>query len=242
MEKVGVIVEARMTSSRFPGKHLKMVNNDPILALLLKRLRTIKNVDQVILATTTNNSDNVLVEMANNLGIKTYRGDEFDVLKRVVKAAQYYNLDIICEVTGDCPLIDLDLVENLIANRLLNPNIDYLNNGKAGLPDGMGCQVFSTTALVKSEILTSDPFDREHVTTHIKKNPKLFNILYLVPQKKHQLPHLRFTLDYYEDYIFIKKIFEEIHGVINLDKIIELTARDLPWVKAFNDFRKAMDL
>jgi spore coat polysaccharide biosynthesis protein SpsF (cytidylyltransferase family) len=80
------------------------------------------------------------------------------------------------------------------------------------------------------------------IIIHIEIHNKLFNILYLVPQKKHQLPHLRFTLDYNEDYIFIKKIFEEIHGVIDLDKIIELTARDLPWVKAFNDFRKAMDL
>ena len=206
--KVGAIVEARMTSSRLLGKHLLPVLGEPIIGHLIHRLRSIPLIDEVIVAMTVRPEDDVLDQFVKSVGASVFRGDEDDVMGRVLSAAQNSKIDIICEVTGDCPLIDIDLTEQVIKTYLSN-DADYINNGKfGGLPDGMSCQVFSTDTLEKSESMTKEPLDREHVTLHIKRNPQLFRAIYLVAERSIQWSELAVTLDERSDYELIKRIIE----------------------------------
>lgn len=206
--KVGAIVEARMTSSRLPGKHLLPVLGEPIIGHLINRLRSIPLIDEVIVAMTLRPEDDVLENYVTTIGASVFRGEEDDVMGRVLSAAQNSKTDIICEVTGDCPIIDVSLTEQVIKTYFAN-EASYVNNGKfSGLPDGMSCQVFSTETLAKSAFMTKEPLDREHVTLHIKRNPELFRAIYLVAEKFIQWPELAVTLDERSDYELIKRIIE----------------------------------
>ena len=206
-KKIAAIVEARMTSSRLPGKHLMEVLGAPILSYLLDRLKTVESIDTIIIATTKNSTDDVLVEFAKQNKVEVYRGDEDDVMGRVLDAAKYFKADIICEVTGDCPIIDPQLVEQIIQTYLYN-NVAYVNNGRQGLPDGMGAQVFSTSTLAHSESQTKESLDREHVTLHIRNNPEIYSHIYLIAPYDLYWPELGLTLDEATDFKLLKKIIE----------------------------------
>ena len=120
VNKVGVIVEARSNSSRLPNKHFLKVLKKPILEHLVNRLKKISNVNKIIIATTTKKNDDKICKIAKKLGIDFFRGSEENVSQRVLKAAQKFNLKIICRVTGDCPIIDPFLTEQLIDTFLIN--------------------------------------------------------------------------------------------------------------------------
>ena len=209
MSKIIVaIIEARMTSSRLPGKHLMEADGKPMLSHLVERLSKVKILNEIIIATTINSQDDVLEDLAHSLKIGIFRGSENDVMGRVVSAGEKYNADIICEVTGDCPIIDHELVAQTIDSFLLS-EVDYAQYGcKGGLPDGMGSQVFYLEALQRSEKMTSQDYDREHVTPHIINNPDLFSSLYINAPDELRYPDIAVTLDEYQDYVLIKKIIE----------------------------------
>ena len=196
-----------MSTSRLPGKHLMEVLGAPILSYLVDRLKTVESIDTIIIATTKNSTDDVLVEFAKQNKVEVYRGDEYDVMGRVLDAAKYFKVDIICEVTGDCPIIDPQLVEQIIQTYLYN-NVSYVNNGRQGLPDGMGAQVFSTSTLAHSESQTNEPLDREHVTLHIRNHPEIYSHIYLIAPYDLYWPELGLTLDESADFKLLKKIIE----------------------------------
>lgn len=197
-----------MTSSRLPGKHLLKVLGKPILSYLIDRLKTVESIDSIIIATTNNAADDVLVKFAKQNKIEVYRGDEYDVMGRVLDAAKYFKADIICEVTGDCPIIDPQLVEQVIQKYLCS-NVDYIYNRSIKcLPDGMDVQVFSTSALAQSEKQTNNPLDREHVTLHIRNHPELFSHGDIKTPSSLCWPELGLTLDEIDDFKFLKKIIE----------------------------------
>lgn len=196
-----------MTSSRLPGKHLLPANGKPMLQHLVERLKQVSLIDKIVIATTTNATDDVLVDFAGAVGVNVYRGSELDVMGRVVQAGEVYGADVICEVTGDCPIIDPDLVEQVVQTYLVNTAV-YVNNGRNGLPDGMGVQVFSWHALKQSADMTQDPLDREHVTLHIRRHPELFPPIYLVATRSNHWPELGVTLDEPDDYRLLKRIVE----------------------------------
>lgn len=196
-----------MTSSRLPGKHLLEVLDKPIIYHLIQRLKKVKLLDEVVVAITDNQTDDVLENYLNSIKVNTFRGSEENVMHRVIAAADYYSADIICEVTGDCPLVDPNLVANLLENFLSN-SPDYACNGTTGLPDGMGAQVFTINSIKKSYGLTSSNLDREHVTLHIRNNPMIFKHLVLGTPKSLFWPDLGLTLDEYDDYKLINQIFE----------------------------------
>lgn len=206
-QKIIAIVEARMTSSRLPGKHLLEVNGRPIIGHLIDRLKAVFLIDQIVIAMTVRNNDDPLEAYAISLGVEVFRGNENDVMGRVLNAAQVYEADIICEVTGDCPIIDPVLIEQAIKTYQIN-QVSYVNNGRFGLPDGMGCQVFGTKDLILSESLTQEPLDREHVTLHIKRNPEIFPAIYIPALATYRWPELEVTLDEKADYILLKNIIE----------------------------------
>lgn len=231
-QNIVAIVEVRMTSSRLPGKHMLPVNDKPILQHLVERLKTIDILDEVVLATTQNSADEVLVELADKLGVGCYRGSELDVMGRVVEAGQAYSADIICEITGDCPIIDRELVDELIQTYLLNDAV-YLSDGKSGLPMGMTCQVFSQEVLERSYSMTDDPLDREHVTLHIRNNPDIFKPIYTSAPEHLRWPELMLVLDEEDDYKLLKKIIEHFgrdNNFFSCHEVIELLREKGDWV------------
>ncbi len=178
-----------------------------MLGHLIDRLKAVDSIDEIVVATTDSPSDDILEEFSIENEVGVFRGSEDDVLGRVLAAAEHFEAEVICEVTGDCPIIDPELVDQVNRTFLRN-SVDYVNNGRGGLPDGMGAQVYSTAALKKSESMTTAPLDREHVTFHIRRNPELFPSIYIAATKATRWQSLGVTLDELDDYEFIKKIIE----------------------------------
>ena len=215
--KIDVIVQARMTSSRLPGKILLTACDIPLLQLMIERLKKIHLVNDIIIATTTNKSDDVIVSLCDQLNISWFRGNENDVLGRIVKAAQHYKTDIIVEITSDNPLIDPNLCNDIIKNYLeLDPNIDFaaidVDNSKSAFPLGLcSAKVFRRTLLEKVEKATSHPLDREHVVNYIVKHPDKYRLFNVNAKEKYYRSDIRLTLDYLEDYEVVKKVFEALY-------------------------------
>lgn len=202
------IIEARMNSSRLPGKVLMKAAGIPMLKHLVDRLKKVKLIDEIVIATTTNPKDIEIINFSKKKKIKFYRGSEEDVMSRVIEAAEKVNADLIVEITGDCPIVDTSLVSQMI-NIFLNNNVDYVNNVDIrSYPDGMDVQVFKLETLKRSSVLTYNQKDREHVTLHIRKNPQLFSRINVVAPDELFWPKLGLTLDEYEDFILLKKIIE----------------------------------
>ena len=229
---VVAIIEARMSSSRLPGKHLLTAAGKPMLEHLVERLKQVALIHKIVIATPSNEADNVLVQLADRLGVGHFQGSEENVMERVIEAGRKYDADVICEVTGDCPIIDPDLVQQLIGTFIVNPVV-YACNGRHGLPDGMGSQVFYQSTLEQSYLMTKDPLDLEHVTLHIRNNRKLFPALYLAASPSCYWPELGLTLDEEDDYKLLKKVidfFEETASTFRCADVIKLLKNNPEWV------------
>ncbi len=210
--KVVATIEARMTSSRLPGKVLMPLLEKPALERMIERIKHARYIDEIVVATTVNKADNPIVELCDRLGVSCYRGSEEDVLERVLIAARNVKADLICELTGDCPLIDPLIIDNvIIAHR--SGSYDHTSNflNQRTFPIGLDVQVFPTHVLEKVAVLTDDPIDRVHVSYYIYCNPKLFRLNGITANPEVFGPDIRITLDTKEDYEFIQKIFTALH-------------------------------
>jgi len=209
--KIVATIEARMTSSRLPGKPLMKVCGIPMLGHLVDRLKAVESIDTIVLATTSNHADDIMVDYASGIGIQVFRGDEDDVMGRVVNAGKSVDADVIVEITGDCPIIDPEIIEQAI--RIYRENTyEYIGNQHIrSYPDGMDVQVFALDTLIRSEAMTSDPLDREHVTLHIRNNPQIFSHLHLVAPPEQHWPDLGLTLDEQNDFDLLKAVIENFH-------------------------------
>jgi len=226
-DKVKIIstIEARMTSSRLPGKVLMNADGKPMLKHLTDRLKKVSSIDGIVLATTINSADDLLVDFAKNEAISFYRGSEDDVMHRVIEAAKSVSADIVVEITGDCPLIDPDIIEQTI-QMFIHNDVDYVSNIQIpSYPIGMDSQVFKINTLEKSFKMTNNPLDHEHVTKHIRENPQIFSQIHLVAPPKLWWPELALTLDEDDDYKLLKKIIEHFgldNNSFSCYEIIEL--------------------
>ncbi len=230
--KIVSTIEARMTSTRLPGKVLLNAANKPLLETLVERLKKSSSIDEIVLATTINESDDCLVELANRLEIFYYRGSEDDVMDRVIKAADSRMAEVVVEITGDCPLIDPWLVEQCIQTFKVNGAEYVSNNHIRSYPDGMDVQVFKLDALKRSASLTRDRLDHEHVTLHIRNNPNLFSLIHLPAPPNLHWPELGLTLDEEADYKLIKNIIEYFASACkeySLQDIIDLLKSKPEW-------------
>lgn len=206
--RIVATIEARMTSSRLPGKVMLEAAGKPMLGHLVARLRQAPSIDEIVLATTVNGTDDVLAEFAREAGIGCFRGSEADVMSRVLGAAESAAADVIVEVTGDCPVIDPMVVEQTVRLFRHNP-CDYASNVQVrSYPGGMDTQVFTVAALRRSFEATDDPWVREHVTPHIRRNPDLFRQVHLVAPPDMEWPGLALTLDEPADYELLKRVIE----------------------------------
>ena len=209
--KTVLIVQARMTSTRLPGKVLKPVLGKPLLSYQIERLSRVKLADELVIATTTNETDQPIIDLCIKLKTPYSRGSENDVLARYYWAAKEYNADTVVRVTSDCPVIDPGVVDKIIHYyNVRRPLYDYVSNTlDRSYPRGMDTEVFSADVLKEIFLEAVAPADREHVTPFIYKNPeryKLANVTNNSDESRH-----RWTVDTVEDYELIKKIIEALY-------------------------------
>ena len=242
MRKIAAIIEARMTSTRLPDKHMLLSNGKPMIEHLINRVKRVPSLDKIVMATTVNETDEPLVALAQKLDISCFRGSEEDVMSRVIGAAESVDADIIVEITGDCVTIDPFLVEQTI-QMFINNKCAYVSNAEISTyPGGMNTQVYSLETLKYSASMTDDPLDHEHVTLHIRRNPDLFHHIYLVAPPDLYWPELQLTLDEQADYELLSKIIEYF-GDENPDfsckDVIDLLKEKQEWVEINQDvYRK----
>ena len=210
MSKVVCAVSARMRSQRCPGKAMAPLAGKPLLEHLFERLRSVRELDDVILATSTAPENQVLVELAERVGVGVLRGDEDDVLGRYVAVAHRWNADHVVRVTGDNPLTDLELVRSLVRCQL-DKKADYTYVPGDALLMGILPEVISREALEASHEAGEDRHRSELVTLYIKENPARFRIERAVIPEKLYRPSYRLTVDEPEDLELMEKIFERLY-------------------------------
>ncbi|HRJ60542.1 MAG TPA: glycosyltransferase family protein, partial [Azospirillaceae bacterium] len=174
--KVVCVAQARMTSSRLPGKILMTAAGKPLLQWHLERLQAAKRVDQVALATTSNLSDDPVAELAEKLGVFVFRGSEHDVLGRFAGCAAACGADTVIRVTADCPLIDPALIDDLADAFAATPTIDYCSIDVGRFPRGLDAEIFAYSSLAQAASEAQEPFEREHVTPFIYRRPDRFRL------------------------------------------------------------------
>ncbi|SFL89507.1 spore coat polysaccharide biosynthesis protein SpsF [Paenibacillus sp. 1_12] len=210
--KISAVVASRMTSTRLPGKIMMDLCGQPALIRLIERLKNSKYIHQIVIATTTNQQDDIIVEVANKMGVLYHRGSEEDVLLRTVEAALATETDLIVQITSDCPLLDAETVDKVIEHRLENPFLDYVSNSLVRTyPMGFSVEVFKTAALQKVEQLTQDPADREHVSLYMYERPEIFHLSNIEAPNFLRHPEYRLTLDTKEDYQVISNIYDKLY-------------------------------
>jgi glutamate-1-semialdehyde aminotransferase len=205
--KIVAIVQARMGSTRLPNKVMKAINSIPMIGILLERLALSKKIEKIILATSDKDINKPLIEYVISQGYVVETGSENNVLERFYLAAKKHHADIIVRITGDCPLIDSEVVDDVIALFLEN-NLDYSSNvNPPTFPDGLDVEVISFNSLENAYKNTTIASDQEHVTPFIRKNQS--NQLNYAYKDDHS--NLRWTVDEEEDFILVKKIFDNFH-------------------------------
>jgi spore coat polysaccharide biosynthesis protein SpsF len=203
------ITQARLGSSRLPGKILLLAAGRPLLYWHLSRLSRARQIDRLVVATTTERQDDPIVALGAELGIAVFRGSESDVLSRYGGAADASAAATIVRVTSDCPLIDPEIVDRAIVTYLAQrPAIDYLSIDVSDLPRGLDAEVFSRDALLASQSEGIEPHEREHVTPFIYGHPERFRCLKL--QTNEQLGYLRWCVDEAGDYELVRRIIETL--------------------------------
>ncbi len=220
--KTLALVQARIGSTRLPGKVMKLINKTPVIELLLNRLSKSEKIDQIIVATSVKKENDRLVAHVNKLGFESYRGSEEDVLDRFYNAAVKFNGDNIVRITADCPLVDPVLVDKLIEAFLSKDSVDYYSNAiHPTYPDGLDVEVFSFEGLEKSWLEAKMPSEREHVTQYFYNSNEftIANLGYHIDYSKE-----RWTLDEESDFIVIKNIFNHFYPRNDFSwlKVIEL--------------------
>ena len=218
--KIVAIIQARMGSTRLPGKVLKKIVGIPAIEILLARLSRSELISEICVATSHNIENDQLCDAIEKIGYRVIRGSETDVLQRFCDAAEATSADIIVRITGDCPVVDPKLVDKVI-ELYLNADTDYASNiDPPTFPDGLDVEVFGRRSLEDANLGALSNFEREHVTPFIRNgNFKKLNL-----RNIHDTSELRLTLDEPEDLTLLQKVFEIFHPDINFsfDKIEKL--------------------
>lgn len=220
--KIGVIVQARMGSTRFPGKVMKKLCDKEVLWHVVERLKKSIHVNDVIIATTEKQQDEIIAEFCEKHSVKCFRGDELDVLKRYYDAANSNKLDIIVRVTSDCPLIDPTVVDRLI-EMLIEEDLEYVSNSfEKTYAKGLECSAFTFKALERCMREAVKPEHREHVVLYMRENPTLFATAGICNLKDDS--DFRITLDEEDDYKLLSIIYNHLYienEIIPVEEVLE---------------------
>ncbi|MBE9138811.1 glycosyltransferase family protein [Nodosilinea sp. LEGE 07088] len=227
-----IIVQARMTSTRLPGKVLKPVLGQPLLSYQIERLKRVTLADVIAIATTTNAADDPIVELSESLAVGCFRGAEHDVLSRYFGAAQAYAADVVVRVTSDCPLIDPQIMDEVIGYYLSHRDrYDYISNSiQRTYPRGLDTEVFSTGTLEQAHREATAPPEREHVTPFIYNHPERYAIGQVTSPQ--DLSHHRWTVDTPEDFELIRRMLETLYPQVpnfTLQDCLDVIAQQPAW-------------
>ena len=227
IKKIPLLLQARMGSSRLPGKILLPVLDRQLLKLTIERINQSKFVEEVILLIPDASTDDILESFAIDEKIKFFRGNEKNCLDRHYQAAKYFDIDVFAKTTSDCCLIDSRVIDEVIELYFSkSPNCDYVSNiCPPTFPDGLDIEVFNFSTLEKTWELAKSDFDKEHTTTFIRNNPNLFKIINHEHSKSNLFKKHRWCLDFEDDYLFIKTIFEKLYlnnNNFSMENILEL--------------------
>ena len=204
--KIVAIVQARLGSTRLPNKVLAPIGDVPLIEFLLGRLSKSERISEIVLATSTNEINDQLSAVVENLGFQVIRGSENDVLQRYVDAAAATNADVVIRITGDCPFVDPQLIDEMLGD-FISSNIDYMSNtDPPTFPDGFDIEIFKMSALLQSAEIATSPFEREHVTPCLRTN-SLFS--HKNKAAVVDASHLRLTVDEQRD-------LDVVRGIANL--------------------------
>ena len=213
--RVVASIEARMTSTRLPGKALADINGVPALGRVARRLRRVRRLDDIVLATTGDVADDVLEKWAEEEGVACFRGSEDDVLGRVVEAHRAMNTDIIVEVGGDTPLTDPGLLDHAIETFLETPCDVVTNALEPSYPQGIDVEVFRLVDLNEVAGTVTDPAVREHVSLYFYEHPERYTIVNLTAPARLRAPEQRLQIDFPEDLALVREIYARLepdHG------------------------------
>lgn len=233
--KVAIISQARMTSTRLPGKVMKTILGKTLIGLQVERLRRVRNADCIVVATTTNASDDALAEHCRkDLGVAVFRGDENDVLARYHGAAKEIGADVVVRVTSDCPVIDPEVSAALIGRFLESrSDCDYLSNTlDRTYPRGMDTEVMSFAVLDIAFREARKPYEREHVTPFLYGHPERFRIQQFTRETDDSIH--RWTVDTPEDFELVKRIVESLYpqnASFSLEDILKLLRQHPDWAR-----------
>lgn len=213
--KTVAIIQARIGSTRLPGKVMKTLSGKTVLGHVISRVKACPLVDEVIVATTVSTKDDVIVAESARHGAMQFRGSEDNVLERYYLAAKQFNADIIVRVTSDCPLFDPELLSKMLSYfQKINATgrcIDYLSNTLSrSFPRGLDAEIFTFDALQLATQEASQPFEMEHVTPYLYQHPEKFSLAEF--RNETDLSHYRWTLDTEEDYGLLDAIFSALDG------------------------------
>lgn len=210
--KVVAIIQARIGSTRLSGKIMKELCGKTVLEHVINRVKLARNIDEIIIATTIEENDDIVEKEAKKCGVTVFRGSEENVLSRYYFAAQRANADVVVRITSDCPLIDPEVTGDVI-NYYLEHNLDIVTNGGIDLkertyPRGLDTEVFSYNQLENAYLKATKQYQREHVTPYIYENST--KVFYF--KNNTDYSYYRWTLDTPEDYKLIKCIYERLYS------------------------------
>lgn len=205
------IIQARMGSTRLPGKVLEDILGKPLLQHVIERVRQSRLIDDLVVATTRNSKDLSILVLTKKLKIKSYRGSENDVLDRFYHAAKKYSADTVVRITADDPFKDPRIIDRIIKYFLTNRNrIDYVSNTiEYSYPLGLDVEVFTFKALKKTWEEARQAFQREHVTPYMRQNPQLFRLKNIKCRK--DISQLRWTIDTNKDLEFAREVYKYLY-------------------------------
>ncbi len=221
MKKIAAIVQSRMSSTRLPGKVMAKVVDKPLLSHVIRRAERSQILNDVIVATTNNLSDDVIASYCAENSISCFRGSEDDVLDRYYHVALAYKIDTIVRITGDCPLLDPNVVDHVI-RFYCSGNYDFVTNTlPCTYPDGLDVSVFSFAVLKQTWHESRLQSEREHVVPYIRNHPEIFNIGNV--SHTEDLSSFRWTVDEPQDLEFVRQVYGILgHDDFGMDDIVDL--------------------
>jgi spore coat polysaccharide biosynthesis protein SpsF len=208
--KVVGIIQARVGSTRLPGKVLRDIEGDTMLARVVHRLRRARLIDEVLVATSERAADDAVVQESRRCSVAAFRGDESDVLERYFRAAQFSRAEVIVRITSDCPLIDPEITDKTI-RAFLDQRPDYASNVvHRTYPRGLDTEVMTMEALERAAQQARQPHEREHVTPYLYEHPAEFKILSVTGDRDYS--QYRWTVDTAEDLELVRAIYARLSG------------------------------
>ncbi len=208
--RVVVINQARLGSTRLPGKVLLDLHGRPLLERQIERLRRARTPDEIVIATTFASHDDRLADFARSLGLRVFRGHEHDVLERYVGAAAAAAADVVVRVTSDCPLLDPTLLDRCVRLLLAEPELDYVSNTlERTYPRGLDVEALRRATLLEAHREAHERADREHVTRFVWRQPERFRLGGIKGEHDHS--QLRWTVDEADDLAVVRAIYDALY-------------------------------